>query len=104
MFKLNHSIKTLACIGMLTTFFGCASTQKHESTEQYVDDTVITTKVKEAILEESTLKMLQINVKTYKGEVQLSGFVNSAQVVTKAGEVAGSIKGVVTVRNDLLVK
>ena len=104
MSKLNHIVKSLATIGMLTAFLGCASTQKHESTGQYIDDSVITTKVKEAILEESTLKTLQINVKTYKGEVQLSGFVNSAQVITKAGEVAGRVTGVVAVKNDLSVK
>ena len=104
MAKLNHIVKSLATIGMLTAFLGCASTQKHESTGQYIDDSVITTKVKEAILEESTLKTLQINVKTYKGEVQLSGFVNSAQVITKAGEVAGRVTGVVAVKNDLSVK
>jgi osmotically-inducible protein OsmY len=83
---------------------GCAATQKHESTGQYVDDTAITTKVKTAIFNEDSLKTMQINVKTFKGEVQLSGFVNSAQVVKKAGEVARSVDGVVSVKNDLIVK
>ena len=83
---------------------GCATTQKRESTGQYVDDSVITTKVKAAIFNESTLKMLQINVKTYQGKVQLSGFVDSAQSVTKAGEVARNVENVISVKNDLLVK
>jgi len=60
--------------------------------------------VKSAILEESTLKTLQINVKTYQGVVQLSGFVDSAQNVSKAGEVARRVENVKSVENDLLVK
>jgi osmotically-inducible protein OsmY len=83
---------------------GCAATQKHESTGQYVDDSVITTKVKAAIFEEATLKTLQINVKTYQGAVQLSGFVDSTQNIIKAGEVAEGVKNVTSVKNDLIVK
>lgn len=104
MLKLYHMLKFLVCIGLITTFLGCAATQKQESTGQYVDDSVITTKVKAAIFNEATLKTLQINVKTFKGVVQLSGFVDSAQSVKKAGEVAGSVNGVVSVKNDLVVK
>jgi len=104
MLKLHRIVKFLVCIGLITAFIGCAATQKSESTGQHVDDTVITTKVKAAILDEPGLKTLQINVKTYKGEVQLSGFVDSAQSVRKAGEVAGSVAGVTKVRNDLVVK
>jgi len=89
---------------MIASFMGCASTQKQESAGQYVDDSVITTKVKAAIFDESTLKTLQINVKTYKGVVQLSGFVDSPQSVSKAGEVAGRVDGVKEVKNDLVVK
>ena len=83
---------------------GCAATPKHESTGEYVDDSVITTKVKAAIFEESSLKTLQINVKTYQGTVQLSGFVDSAQSVKKAGAVAQSVKAVTSVKNDLIAK
>ena len=104
MVKLHRILKLLVCIGLITTFLGCAATQKRESTGQYVDDSVITTKVKAAIFNEATLKTLQINVETFKGEVQLSGFVDSAQSVKKAGEVAGSVNGVVSVRNNLIVK
>jgi len=104
MVKLHRILKLLVCIGLITTFLGCAATQKRQSTGQYVDDSVITTKVKAAIFNEETLKTLQINVETFKGEVQLSGFVDSAQSVKKAGEVAGSVNGVVSVRNNLIVK
>jgi osmotically-inducible protein OsmY len=104
MVKLHRTLKLLVCIGLLTTFLGCAATQKHESTGQYVDDSVITTKVKTAIFDETTLKTLQINVKTYQGVVQLSGFVDSAQSVIKAGEVARRVEDVKKVENDLVVK
>ena len=104
MLTLHRIMRFLACFVLITSFMGCAATQKHESSGQYVDDSVITTKVKAAIFNEETLKTLQINVKTYKGVVQLSGFVDSAQSVTKAGEVAGRVKGVIEVKNDLVVK
>jgi osmotically-inducible protein OsmY len=104
MVKLHRILKLLVCIGLITTFLGCAATQKRQSTGQYVDDSVITTKVKAAIFNEATLKTMQINVETFKGEVQLSGFVDSAQSVNKAGEVARGVNGVVSVKNDLLVK
>lgn len=104
MFKLQRIVKLLVCIGAITAFLGCAATQTRESTGQYVDDTAITTKVKAAIFNEETLKTMQINVKTFKGVVQLSGFVDSAQSVKKAGEVARSVEHVIEVKNDLIVK
>jgi len=104
MVKRDRMVKFLVCIGLITAFLGCAATPKHESTGQYVDDSVITTKVKAAIFDEPTLKSLQINVKTYQGVVQLSGFVDSDQNVKKAGEIADSVDGVKSVKNDLIVK
>jgi osmotically-inducible protein OsmY len=104
MLKVLRILKFMACIGLMTTFFGCAATPQSSSTGQFVDDSVITTKVKAAILEEPTLKTLQITVETYKGVVQLSGFVDSAQSVKKAGEVAGRVAGVISVKNDLIAK
>jgi len=94
----------LICIGLIAVFLGCASTQKREGTGEYIDDSVITTKVKAAIFNEPSLKVFQINVETFKGEVQLSGFVDSVQSVNKAGEVARSVKGVQSVKNNLIVK
>jgi len=104
MVKLYRILQLLLCIGLLTVFMGCAATQKRESTGQYVDDSIITTKVKAAIYNEASLKTMQINVKTYQGVVQLSGFVDSAQSASKAGEVAGHVEGVKEVKNDLIVK
>jgi osmotically-inducible protein OsmY len=89
---------------MLLAMAGCASTSKQEGTGEYIDDTVITTKVKAAILNEPTLKSPEINVETYKGTVQLSGFVSTQADISKAAEVARSVKGVKSVKNDMQVK
>jgi len=104
MFKTNRIIKFLACLVLVAAFTGCASTEHQSSTGGYVDDTVITAKVKAAVLNDPTLKVMQINVETFKGEVQLSGFVDSATNVNKAETVARNVKGVVRVKNDLIVK
>lgn len=85
-------------------FAGCAGTRHKESTGEYVDDSVITAKVKKQIFNDPTLKVLQINVKTFKGEVQLSGFVNSATTSARVAEVAKSVKGVLSVKNSLVIK
>ena len=102
--KLMRSLPLLGCLGVLSASFGCVATRTHESTGQYVDDSVITTKVKAAIFNDTSLKMLQINVKTYKAQAQLSGFVDSARSAALAGEIAGRVEGVASVQNDLLVK
>lgn len=83
---------------------GCASTATKESTGEYIDDSVITTKVKDAIFREPTLKSSEINVVTYKGAVQLSGFVSSQSNMDKAVEIANGIKGVQAVKNDMRSK
>lgn len=92
----------LAC--MLATLPGCASSPEHQGTGEYIDDAVITTKVKAAIFNEPTLKSAEINVETYNGVVQLSGFVNSQADINKAAEVARGVKGVKSVKNDMRVK
>ncbi|MHB1012431.1 MAG: BON domain-containing protein [Desulfobacteria bacterium] len=104
MIKRHRLLSILICIGLVAAFVGCASTQKREGTGEYLDDSAITAKVKAAIFNEPSLKVLQINVETFKGEVQLSGFVDTAQSVKKAGEVAHGVKGVVSVKNNLIVK
>ena len=97
-------IPTIILAFMLATVLGCASTSKQESTGEYFDDSAITTKVKAAVFNEPSLKSAEINVETYKGTVQLSGFVNSESDIQKAVEVARSIKGVSSVKNDMRVK
>jgi len=85
-------------------FLGCASTPTREGTGEYVDDTVITTKVKAAIFNEPSLKVSEINVETFKGVVQLSGFVSSQDDINKAVAVARGVQGVKSVKNDMRVK
>ena len=98
-------LRVFAAIAMIGAFAGCTSSSRTvESTGEYVDDASITTKVKAAILNEPGLKTLQIGVETYKNVVQLSGFVDTPQAKARAGEVAASVPGVKSVRNDLTVK
>lgn len=104
MLKFKRVIGFSTCVWLLVSLLGCAATPTSSSTGQMLDDSVITTKVKAAILEEPALKTMEISVETYKGVVQLSGFVDSAQSVQRAGEVAGKVAGVVSVKNDLVVK
>ena len=85
MLKLHRIMKVLAGFILIVSFMGCAATRTHESTGGYVDDTAITAKIKAEIFNEPSLKTMQINVKTFKGVVQLSGFVDSEHSVTKAG-------------------
>jgi osmotically-inducible protein OsmY len=89
---------------MLITSAGCASTKEHESTGQYFDDSVITTKVKSAIMADDSLKVSEINVETFKGVVQLSGFVNSSADIGKAVQVARAVDGVKDVKNAMQLK
>ena len=104
MAKRQRLLSFLVCITLVTGFLGRASTPTRESSGQYVDDSAITTKVKAAIFNDPALKVFQINVETFKGQVQLSGFVDSAQSVKKAGEVARGVGGVKSVKNNLIMK
>jgi osmotically-inducible protein OsmY len=83
---------------------GCSSTAKQEGTGEYIDDSFITTKVKAAILDEPTLKVAEINVETFKGVVQLSGFVSSQTAASKAVQITRAVKGVKSVKNDMQIK
>lgn len=104
MSKLILMKRLLVGLILVISVVGCAGSKKHESTGEYFDDSVLTTKVKASILGDSRLKMLQINVKTFKGVVQLSGFVDSSDVATRAVELARTVKGVKMVNNSLIVK
>lgn len=95
---------TLASSAGLVTLAGCTSTETQSGTGEYIDDTVITTKVKAAIFNDASLKSSEINVETFKGVVQLSGFVNSQADINRAIEVAQGIKGVQSVENSMQVK
>jgi osmotically-inducible protein OsmY len=88
----------------LASAWGCGSTATKEGSGEYVDDSVITAKVKSAIFSDSTLKVNEINVETFKGVVQLSGFVRSQADIDKAVEVARGVAGVKSVKNDMRMK
>lgn len=89
---------------LLALATGCAGDAKRESTGEYIDDTAITAKVKAAILDDPTLKVLQINVETYRGTVQLSGFVESRAMAESAVAAARRVAGVKGIRNDMRIR
>ncbi|HRE87163.1 MAG TPA: BON domain-containing protein [Accumulibacter sp.] len=101
---LGKFLSALFLAVTLVSAAGCASTSKQEGTGEYVDDTVITSKVKAAIFNEPTLKSAEINVETFKGAVQLSGFVSSQAAIDKAVALARGVRGVTSVKNDMRVK
>ena len=102
--KQLKRISALLAAAILVTAAGCASTSTQESTGQYLDDSAITTKVKAAIFNEPTLKSAEINVETFKGRVQLSGFVSSRASMDKAVTVAQGVGGVTSVKDDMRLK
>ena len=99
----NRFFALIAAVLMALTL-GCAGTSTTEGTGEYVDDTVITTKVKTAIFNEPTLKSAEINVETFKGVVQLSGFVSTQTAENTAVAVARKVEGVKSVKNDMRLK
>jgi osmotically-inducible protein OsmY len=103
---MNKRDVIIRCFVLLTliTLAACASTRTHESAGEYVDDSVITSKVKTQLANDAFFKSFRISVETYKGIVQLSGFVNSQQAVDQAGQIARSVQGVNSVKNHLIVK
>ncbi len=101
---INNRFTTFILAMAVVSVLGCASTATQEGTGEYVDDTVITTKVKAAILGEDSLKSTEINVETFKGIVQLSGFVSSSADENKAVELARSVKGVKSVKDDMRLR
>lgn len=101
---VKHLLRFLLLLVVIATFAACASTSTRESTGEYVDDSVITTKVKSMLAADDFLKSFEISVETYQGTVQLSGFVNSQKAVDKAREIVRSVKGVKSIKNNLIVK
>jgi hyperosmotically inducible protein len=102
--KRNVIIGYLIALMLVATLAVCAPARAQESTGEYVDDSVITAKVKALLAQDDFLKSFQISVETDKGTVQLSGSVDSQNAVDKAGEIARSVKGVKSVRNNLVLK
>ncbi len=108
---MKTSVHSIALAALLTATFGlvaftsgCAATATRESTGQYVDDSSITLKVKAAFVKDPIVGALQVKVETFKGVVQLSGFVNSAEEQAQAERVAAAVAGVIDVKNSIVVK
>lgn len=107
---MKTSLKTLLVLAALSSgsvislTSGCAGSATRQSTGEIVDDATITTKVKAALVKDEIVKAREVKVDTFKGDVQLSGFVDSPVEKTRAGEVAGGVAGVRNVRNDIVVK
>jgi osmotically-inducible protein OsmY len=94
----------IAALGLTVVAGGCASTTTKESTGEFVDDSAITVKVKSAFVSDPVVKALDVTVETFKGVVQLSGFVNTSAEKAQAGRVAATVKGVTDVKNNITVK
>ncbi|MEX0998779.1 MAG: BON domain-containing protein [Thermodesulfobacteriota bacterium] len=102
--KVTGNLSLIICIVLTVALMSCAGSRTRESSGEYVDDSAITTKVKYALLADPDVKSLDISVETFKGVVQLSGFVNDKEQARKAVEITRSVDGVKSVTNSLIVK
>lgn len=104
---MKHFIKIFYALFLaltLLTAAGCASTPTREGTGEYVDDSVISTKVRALLFDDPGLKSSEVNVETFKGIVQLSGFVTTQADINRAVEIARGVSGVVSVKNAMRLK
>lgn len=101
-FKVLSGVVIAAVVALSVS--ACAPTATKEGTGGYIDDTVITTKVKSTLLADDSLKSTEINVETFKGKVQLSGFVSSPQMANRAVAVTRNVAGVKSVVNNMQIK
>ena len=99
-----NSKSRLAALLLAVAVAACGGSPTKESTGEYIDDSTITTKVKTAFVNEKSVHAGDIQVETFKGTVQLSGFVNSAAEIEKAAQIAAKVGGVKAVRNDIRLK
>ena len=102
--SISKKLATLFFAMFMISMVGCASTAKTEGTAEYIDDSAITGKVKAALVNEPMTKATEINVETFKGAVQLSGFVTSQAAINKAVEITRGVSGVKSVKNDMRLK
>jgi osmotically-inducible protein OsmY len=102
--KIAKRFSTACAAVLMVALTACAPTKTQEGTGEYVDDSVITTKVKAAFAEDPTVKATEVKVETFKGTVQLSGFVDSSEAERRAVELARQVKGVQSVKNDMVLR
>ena len=100
------SLAALCAAGsaLLSVNSGCSATPTRESTGEFVDDSTITTKVKAAFVKDKMVKASDVSVETFKGVVQLSGFVDTHAEKAEAGRLAAAVRGVTDVKNNITVK
>jgi osmotically-inducible protein OsmY len=94
----------LLLFGLILATGACASSKYSRSTGEYIDDKSISTKAKAALFDDPAVSGFDVGVQTFRGRVQLSGFVESEQQKARAGEIVRGIDGVVSVQNDVQVK
>jgi len=104
MATMSNILKHVLCIALIVALTGCASTRTQESSGEYIDDSAITATVKADLVADPVTKARQIGVETFKGVVQLSGFVDNSEEKERAREIARKVKGVRGVRNNIIVK
>ena len=102
--KLARGFTSVLASFLIASLVACAPTAKREGTGEYIDDTLITGKVKAALVADPQLKATEINVETFKGIVQLSGFVAAAEDIPRATDLVRRIDGVKSVKNDIALK
>lgn len=102
--RRNAVIHVFLVLALIATLAACASTAKQSSTGEFLDDSVITTKVKTLLAADNLLKSFEVSVETYRGTVQLSGFVGSKEASDKAEQITRSVQGVKSIKNNLIVK
>jgi osmotically-inducible protein OsmY len=102
--KITQRLLAVFAAFMMFALAGCAPTSTREGTGEYIDDTLITSKIKAAFAADPTVKATEVKVETFKGTVQLSGFVESRESAQKAVQIARQVKGVTEVRNNTVIK
>jgi osmotically-inducible protein OsmY len=102
--KIAKRFSSACAVVLMVALTACAPTKTREGTGEYLDDSVITTKVKAAFAEDPTVKATEVKVETFKGTVQLSGFVDSREAEKRAVELARQVKGVQSVKNDMVLR
>lgn len=97
-------LRIFASIMLIAVLSGCSATETRRSAGEAVDDSTLTTRVKAELIKDQSLKAFQIDVDTYRGVVQLNGFVDSPENAKRAVDIAEDVPGVVSIKNNLQVK
>jgi osmotically-inducible protein OsmY len=102
--KIVQRLVAVLAAFIVAALAGCAPTSTRAGTGEYIDDTIITSKIKAAFAADPMVKATEVKVETFKGTVQLSGFVESRESAQKAVQIARQVKGVTEVRNNTVIK